>query len=187
MKTASIAMRQLAQIYLMCAISMILLASNAHSKCVEIESAEDLVTHIITTPALSDLKQYHYTVEATGWNEDGYSVLFESPSEPTYFEIARRALNLIVDISYWFNGKLYETHSIAWGYDSGTKYHPVSNLDVSVMDGDKSVWIARYEIEYDHENHRYVGYEILRSISDPSPVKKKFKYEDGKTYECDAE
>jgi hypothetical protein len=97
---------------------MILLASNAHSKCIDVGSAEDLVTDIITIPSLTDIRPYHYTVEATGWNEDGYSVLFESPSEPRYFEVARRTLNLIMDISYWFNGKLYETHSLSWSYAS---------------------------------------------------------------------
>ena len=186
-KTASIAMRQLAQIYLMCAISMILLASNAHSKCIEIESAEDLVTDITTTPSLTDLRPYHYTVEATGWNEDGYSVLFESPSEPSYFEIARRILNHIVDISYWFNGKLYETHSISSSHDYETGHHTMSGMDVSIMDGDKLMIISRYDFDYDLEKHRYEGYKIYLPEDLRHPIKKKFKYEDGKTYECDAE
>lgn len=185
MKAESISMHQLVRIYLMFAISGILLASNAHSKCVEIESAEVLMTQIITIPALHDLKEYHNTIEATAWDEDGYPVWFRSTSEHTYFETLSREENRFSEVGYWFNGKLYETHSLTWGYDKEIDYRPLDRMDIEIMDNDNLVSVAVYMFNYDREKHRYDGYVLFRLGQDK--IKKKFKYEDEKTYECDAE
>lgn len=183
MKTISV--NRIIYAYLLFAILSVFAVSPAHSECLEMESADLLFSVISTKPALIDLRPLQKDAKAVGWDEDGHSVLLRSTKNPEYFETIKRALHHIVDIEYWFNGKRYEYHSIAWGNDFEVDFKPMREVHIFVQDEDDLVCVANYDIDYDKKLHRYTGYRVYKDCKGKPTIEKVIKYKNDKVYECD--